>query len=96
MKSWFLSLLSKWINLYRYNMGAHFSPCGRLLAACVACVPQDAETPVPGGAVQVDVKPLSQVRSSLLTLSSIQACQVRHKIQFILSLKAPSFIPRET
>ena len=30
------------------EMGAHFSPCGRLLAACVACVPQDAEDPTPG------------------------------------------------
>ena len=30
------------------EMGAHFSPCGRLLAACVACVPKDAEAPVPG------------------------------------------------
>jgi hypothetical protein len=30
------------------EMGAHFSPCGKRLAACVACVPRDAPPPTPG------------------------------------------------
>ena len=30
------------------EMGAHFSPCGRLLAVCAACVPRDAPAPTPG------------------------------------------------
>ena len=30
------------------EMGAHFSPCGRLLATCAACVPRDAPAPTPG------------------------------------------------
>ena len=29
------------------EMGAHFSPCGRYLAACVACTPMDAPPPPP-------------------------------------------------
>ena len=33
------------------EMGAHFSPCGKLLAACVACVPMGADAPVPGVAI---------------------------------------------
>ena len=30
------------------EMGAHFSPCGRMMAVCCACVPEGAPEPEPG------------------------------------------------
>ena len=70
------------------EMGAHFSPCGRLLAACVACVPKDAEDPVPGEPIPRLVYELrvysleEQNFGEVLAARSVRAAHCLTSIQF--------------
>lgn len=70
------------------EMGAHFSPCGRLLAACVACVPKDAEDPAPGEPIPRLVYELrvysleEQNFGEVLAARSVRAAHCLTSIQF--------------
>jgi hypothetical protein len=70
------------------EMGAHFSPCGRLLAACVACLPKDAPEPVAGEPIprlvyELRVYSLEEKNfGEVLAARSVRAAHCLTSIQF--------------
>mmetsp|Transcript_1199 Transcript_1199/g.3966 ORF Transcript_1199/g.3966 Transcript_1199/m.3966 type:complete len:415 (+) Transcript_1199:126-1370(+) len=43
------------------EMGTHFSPCGRYLAACIACLPLDGDVPPAPAAADAEGRPVQQM-----------------------------------